>query len=106
MAVQSGLITDGGELVPRAEITKAESAEVLYELFMLLYEIGPTTGVVEWEWANTQKTFSILGVFILLILAIFLIRRFIKRNKIILMMIACTIAIIITLIIGFSGGFD
>lgn len=104
LAVRSGLITDGGELAPKAEITKAESAEVLYQLFMLLYETAPTTDVV--EWTNTQKTYSILGVFILLALAIFLIRRFIKRNKVILTMIACTVAIIITLIIGFSGGFN
>ena len=103
LAVQSGLIKDGGELSPKTEITKAQSAEVLYELFMLLYETSPDTGVV--EWTSTQKTYSILGTWLLLVLAIWLIRRFIKRNKVIITMIACTAAIIITLIIGFKGGF-
>ncbi len=103
LAVQSGLVKDGGELAPKAEITKAESAEILYELFMLLYETSPDTGVM--EWTSTQKTYSILGVLLLLVLIIGLIKRFIKRNKVILTMIACTAAIIATLIIGFKGGF-
>lgn len=102
LAVQSGLVTGGGSLAPKAEITKAESAEILYQLFMMLHETSPDNVV---EISPTQKTYSILGVILLALLAIWLIRRFIKKNKVILTMIACTIAVIITLIIGFKGGF-
>jgi len=102
LAVQSGLTTAGGSLMPKAEITKAESAEVLYELFMLLYETTPDDVV---EVTVEQKTYSILAVILLLVLALCLIWKFIKKFTVILTMIACTIAIIITLIIGFSGGF-
>ena len=102
LAVQSGLTTAGGSLSPKAEITKAESAEVLYQLFMLLYETTPGDVM---EVTVEQKTYSILGTLLLLALALWVIWRFIKKFAVILTMIACTIAIIITLIIGFSGGF-
>lgn len=102
LAVQSGLTTAGGSLMPKAEITKAESAEVLYELFMLLYETTPDNVV---EITAEQKTYSILGTFLVLALALWVIWKFIKKFAMMLTMIACTIAIIITLIIGFSGGF-
>lgn len=103
LAVQSGLTTAGGTLNPKAEITKAESAEVLYGLFNLLYETAPGENVV--EMTPTQKTYSILGTVLVLGLALWLIWKFIKKFKVILTMIACTAAIIITLIIGFKGGF-
>lgn len=102
LAVQSGLTTAGGSLSPKAEITKAESAEVLYELFNLLYETVPDNVV---EITATQKTYSILGTLLVLALALWLIWKFIKKFAVILTMIACTVAIIITLTIGFSGGF-
>lgn len=103
LAVQSGLTTAGGSLSPKSEITKAESAEVLYGLFNLLYETAPGENVV--EMSPTQKTYSILGTLLVLGIALWLISRFIKKFKVILTMIACTAAIIITLIIGFKGGF-
>ncbi len=103
LAVQSGLTTAGGSLSPKAEITKAESAEVLYELFNLLYETAPSENVV--EMTPTQKTYSILGTLLVLGLALWLIWKFIKKFAVLLTMIACTAAIIITLIIGFKGGF-
>lgn len=102
LAVQSGLITGGGSLLPKEEITKAESAEILYQLFMLLYETSPDEVV---EVTVQQKTISIVAVLIMLGMILWLIMRFIKRNKVILTMIACTVAIIITVIIGFKGGF-
>ena len=102
LAVQSGLITNGGNLLPKTEITKAESAKVLYELFMLFYETSPGEVI---EVSPVQKGYSILGIIIVLVLVIGMIRRFVKRNKVILTMIACTVAIIATLIIGFKGGF-
>lgn len=102
LAVQSGLVTGGGNLSPKAEITRAESAEILYKLFMLLHETSPDDII---EVPLEQKTYSIIGVMLLALLAIWMIKRFIKKNKIILTMIACTIAVIITLIIGFKGGF-
>lgn len=102
LAVQSGLVTSGGNLSPKAEITRAESAEILYKLFMLLHETAPGEVV---EITPTQKTYSVLGVLLLAILAIWIIRRFIKKNKVIITMIICTAVIVITIIIGFKGGF-
>lgn len=102
LAVQSGLIKGGGSLSPKSEITKAESAEILYNLFMLLYETSPGQVI---DMNSTQKTYSILGVIIILLVILSAIKRFIKRNKVVLTMIACTIAIIVTMMIGFKGGF-
>lgn len=102
LAVQSGLINSGGVLAPKGEITKAESAEVLYQLFMLLYETTPGDSA---EVDMGQKTYAIVGVILLALVILGIIRRFIKRNKVILTMMICTVAVIITLIIGFKGGF-
>ena len=41
LAEQLGLIEGGGMLVPQGEMTCAESAELLYRMFMLLYEVTP-----------------------------------------------------------------
>lgn len=41
IAVQNGLIDNGGLLIPQTEINRAEAAEILYKLFMLLYEVPP-----------------------------------------------------------------
>lgn len=100
LAVQSGLITAGGSLTPKSQITKAESAEVLYELFMLLYETTP--GNVA-EMPVEQKTYSILGIFLVLALVLVLIWKVIKRFVIALTTLACTLAIIIAIYIGFGG---
>lgn len=102
LAVQSGLVTGGGNLSPKSEITRAESAEILYKLFMLLHETSPDDII---EVPLEQKTYSIIGVILLALLALWMIKRFIKKNKMVLTIIACTIAVIITLIIGFKGGF-
>lgn len=101
LAVQTGLTTGGGSLMPKSEITKAESAEVLHGLFMLLHETTPGNVV---EITATEKTYSILGTLLVLALLLWIIKRFIKRNKVIITMIACTAAMIITLIILFGGG--
>ncbi|WP_054738889.1 S-layer homology domain-containing protein [Cellulosilyticum ruminicola] len=100
LAVQSGLITAGGSLTPKTQITKAESAEVLYELFMLLYETTPDNVA---EMPIEQKTYSILGTFLVLALALLFIWKVIKRFVIALTTLACTIAIIIAIYIGFGG---
>lgn len=100
LAVQSGLITSGGSLTPKTQITKAESAEVLYELFMLLYETTPDNVA---EMPVEQKTYSILGTFLVLALVLLLIWKVIKRFVIALTTLACTIAIIIAIYIGFGG---
>ncbi len=42
LAVRETLISEGGILNPSEEITRAEAAEILYRLFMLLYETTPT----------------------------------------------------------------
>lgn len=101
LAVQTGLTTSGGSLMPKSEITKSESAEVLYGLFMLLHETTPGNVV---EITATQKTYSILGTLLILAFVLWMIKRFIKRNKVIITMIICTVAIIITVVIGFKGG--
>lgn len=101
LAVQTGLTTSGGSLMPKSEITKSESAEVLYGLFMLLHETTPGNVV---EITATQKTYSILGTLLILAFVLWMIKRFIKRNKVIITMIVCTVAIIITVVIGFKGG--
>ncbi|MFW5670638.1 MAG: S-layer homology domain-containing protein, partial [Acetivibrio ethanolgignens] len=41
LAEQLGLIVSGGEFGPKGEITRLESVEVLYRLFMMLYEVSP-----------------------------------------------------------------
>lgn len=41
--VREGLITEGGALKPSEEITRAQSAQILYKLFMLLNEVEPVT---------------------------------------------------------------
>ena len=69
---------------------------------MLLYETAPGNVV---EMTATQKTYSILGVLLVLALVLWLVWKVIKRFAVFLTMIACTVAIIITLIIGFKGGF-
>ncbi len=38
LAVREGLIEEGGLLEPQRQITRAEAAEILYKLYMLLYE--------------------------------------------------------------------
>ncbi|MGG0718133.1 S-layer homology domain-containing protein [Robertmurraya massiliosenegalensis] len=43
LAVQVGLIDAGGVLGPQNEITKAEASDLLYRLFMLLYDIQPAS---------------------------------------------------------------
>lgn len=41
LAVREGLIEKGGFLMPRANITRADAALILYRLFNLLYETVP-----------------------------------------------------------------
>lgn len=41
IAVQNGLIDNGGILLPQTEISRSEAAEILYKLFMLLYDVPP-----------------------------------------------------------------
>jgi hypothetical protein len=41
LAVREGLIPGDGTLSPDGEMTRAESALILYKLFMLLYETSP-----------------------------------------------------------------
>ncbi|MGL4737891.1 MAG: S-layer homology domain-containing protein [Cellulosilyticaceae bacterium] len=102
LAVQSGLINGGGVLAPKAEITKAESAEILYKLFMLLYETTPGDLA---EITVSQTTYAIGAIILVALLLLWLIGRLVKKNKVIITMIICTGAIILTMIIGFKGGF-
>ena len=41
LAVREGLIQGGGLLFPQADTTRAQAAEILYKLFMLLYDVPP-----------------------------------------------------------------
>ncbi len=58
LAVKCGLISGEGELNPKTDITKAEGAEILYKLFMLLYDTEPVS--MEEEESDMQ-TLIILG---------------------------------------------
>ncbi len=57
LAVREGLIKSGNALEPGAEISRAESAEILYRLFMLLYEVEPVP-------VNTSASSSALPIVI------------------------------------------
>ena len=46
-AEEVGLIDGGGELNPKGDITRLESAEILYRLYMMLYEVSPEKTTVE-----------------------------------------------------------
>lgn len=41
IAVQNGLIDNGGLLMPQMEISRNKCVEILYKLFMLLYDVPP-----------------------------------------------------------------
>jgi len=43
LAVREGLVDQGGLLEPQRQITRLEAAEILYKLYMLLYEQSPYT---------------------------------------------------------------
>lgn len=47
ITVQNGLIDNGGMLMPKVEISRVEAAEILYRLFMLLYETPPIAVTIE-----------------------------------------------------------
>ncbi|WP_130863169.1 S-layer homology domain-containing protein [Bacilliculturomica massiliensis] len=47
LAVREGLIRSGGLLDPERPVTRAEAADLLYKLFMLLYETQPIQLVAE-----------------------------------------------------------
>lgn len=46
LAVREGLVPGTGSLSPKEDINRAESAEMLYKLFMLLYETAPAEFVL------------------------------------------------------------
>jgi len=77
--VREGLIDDGGILDPQTQISRADSALILYRLFMLLYEVEPTAAaadsgsVIIWSFA------IFAGVLVITLIA--LITILIKRKK-------------------------
>jgi len=79
LAVREGLIDDGGILDPQTQISRADSALILYRLFMLLYEVEPTAAaadsgsVIIWSFA------IFAGVLVITLIA--LITILIKRKK-------------------------
>ena len=58
LAVRNSLVEKGGDLNPKSDITRAESAEILYKLFMLLYDTSPVSMTSEEE----KQTNMMLGV--------------------------------------------
>jgi hypothetical protein len=58
LAVREGLLDDGGLLLPRSDATRAQAAEMLYRLFMLLYEIPPALFQVDRDAAVDAATAS------------------------------------------------
>ncbi len=81
LTVREGLIEDGGTLSPQEEITRAEGAEILYKLFMLLYEVEPVS-IQQTSFAGTLPiTLGIVGgVVVLAVVAFFIIKR--KKTQI------------------------
>lgn len=79
LAVREGLIDDGGILDPQTQISRADSALILYRLFMLLYEVEPTAAaadsgsVIIWSFA------IFAGVLVITLIA--LVTILIKRKK-------------------------
>ncbi len=47
--------------MPQVEISRAEAAEILYKLFMLLYEIPPITVELEEAHANMKDMGVVVG---------------------------------------------
>lgn len=63
IAVQCGLAENSGELNPNDPVTRADSAEVLYKTYMLLYDASPVTTSLSValsapQEANTMKDFG------------------------------------------------
>ena len=58
LAVRNALVEKGGDLNPKSDITRAESAEILYKLFMLLYDTSPVSMTSE----EQKQTNMMLGV--------------------------------------------
>lgn len=58
LAVRNSLVEKGGDLNPKSDITRAESAEILYKLFMLLYDTSPVSMTSE----EQKQTNMMLGV--------------------------------------------
>lgn len=58
LAVRNSLVEKGGNLNPKSDITRAESAEILYNLFMLLYDTSPVSMTSE----EQKQTNMMLGV--------------------------------------------
>ncbi len=80
LTVREGLIEDGGMLLPQEEITRAESAEILYKLFMLLYEVEPVN-IQKTSFAGILPiTLGIVGgIVVLAVVALIIIKR--KKSK-------------------------
>jgi len=62
LAVKSGLIEGEGQLNPKSDITKAESAEILYKLFMLLYDTSPASMAAEEAEQKSHALAIVAGV--------------------------------------------
>lgn len=77
LAVREGLIDDCGELDPRSEITRADSALMLYRLFMLLYEVESAAVAQSSDTIImiAFASFAAVLVIIILVLVIILIKR-------------------------------
>lgn len=62
ITVQNGLIENGGLLMPQMEISRVEAAEILYKLFMMLYETPPiAVEIEETEVAEATETNTTVG---------------------------------------------
>ncbi|WP_071392623.1 S-layer homology domain-containing protein [Bacillus tuaregi] len=67
LAVSSGLIDGGGMLMPHKEITRSQAAEVLYNLFMLLYDVPDASIVsedIQTKVADDAKPMSTTNIFL------------------------------------------
>ncbi|WFA08000.1 S-layer homology domain-containing protein [Tissierella sp. Yu-01] len=59
IAVQNGLIDNGGILMPQMEMSRDEGAEILYKLFMLLYEVPPVAVEIDEAVEATSESVEI-----------------------------------------------
>lgn len=91
LAVREGLIEGTGVMNPLADINRQDSAEVLYKLFMLLYETSPSEFIMSVssstdldninESNDNKKTVSVVAVSILIVAVVVIVAVFSIRKK-------------------------
>lgn len=102
LSVRSAIVNNGGMLEPQSQITRADSAEILYKLFMLLYDVIPSE--------SEQKTVPLLPISIAVAsisvggFGVFMFKRSDKLSLFLSSINASKLAIVVALIIAIGLG--